>query len=88
MAEFRKALALAPQNAAARNNSASLLAQQGNITDAIEQLQETIALQTDFAEAHYNLGLLLLEQGNHKAGETELQRALELGYSTPAQKQK
>ena len=88
MAEFRKALELAPENAAARNNSASLLAQKGDIAAAVEQLQETVALQADLAQAHYNLGLLLLQQGNRKAGETELEKAQSLGYSAPAQEPK
>ena len=80
-AEFRKAVALEPQNAAAHNNEANALAQGGNIRDAIEQLQQALALQGDMAEAHHNLGVLLLQQGDQKSGQAEIEQSRKLGYT-------
>ncbi len=88
MTEFRKAIELQPQNAPARNNAASLLAQQGNISGAVDELQKAIAVQDDLAEAHHNLGILLVREGKQNAGEAELERARELGYPGTRKEQK
>ncbi|HEV2498600.1 MAG TPA: tetratricopeptide repeat protein, partial [Terriglobia bacterium] len=65
---------------AAYNNLADLLAKQGNIDAAIDQLQKTVTLKADLAQAHYNLGLLLLQKGEKGKGEEEMQKASALGY--------
>jgi Flp pilus assembly protein TadD len=51
-------------------------------------LQKLIALQPDLAEAHYDLGILLLQLGDQKVGQTELEKARELGYTAPSGERK
>jgi len=77
--EFRKALALNPDNIAARNNLAVALWKQGRLAEAIEQLREVARRQPDRPDAHYNLGVILLEAGRKDEASAAFAEALRLG---------
>jgi Flp pilus assembly protein TadD len=58
-----------------------LLAREGNLDAAIDQMEKAVALQSDLAEAHHNLGVLLMQKGDQQRAELEFQKAKELGYA-------
>ena len=62
-AEFRRALALRPDDPLLLDNTAVALIQQGRTADAAELLEQALAADADFPWAHFNLGLALDSQG-------------------------
>ncbi len=79
-AEFRAALAAAPQDAAAHVNLASALAFLGDHATALELYRRALALEPENRDARFNLGSLLLRTGD--AGSAR--RHLEAAASHPA----
>jgi Flp pilus assembly protein TadD len=53
-----------PQSSRAQYNLGSDLAQQGNLTEAIDHLSEALRLKPDYTKAHNNLGSAFFKQGN------------------------
>lgn len=78
MGQFRKAIELRPDCVAARIDLANVLAQRGQVDEAISQLRKAIEFEPRDAMAHYNLGLFLLQSGRTEQGLAQLQQALEL----------
>jgi Tfp pilus assembly protein PilF len=61
-----------------------MLARQGNIDAAIDQMEKALALDADLAQAHHNLGVILQKKGELKRAAEEFRKAKELGYSRGA----
>jgi Flp pilus assembly protein TadD len=59
-------------------NLASMLARQGKLVEAAEQLNELLRLNPDNAEAHNNLGLVFLSSGKLEESVREFSTALRL----------
>jgi len=66
-AEFRQAVALAPDEALPLNNIAVALVQVGEIDRAEASLRSALELDPDNPYAHYNLGLLFKNQGEFES---------------------
>lgn len=75
--EYRKALALNPENAIAHCNLGGLLINQGRTVEGAAHLSEAIRLDPESYSAHYNLGRLLFRQG-------DIDGAIERYFSTVA----
>lgn len=75
-AEFRKAVAAAPDSVTARVNLGAALTQLGDLTGAVEQFQEAIRIQPGNANAHYNLAVLFARQNKHAEAVTQLRSVL------------
>jgi len=75
---FRHALQVTEDNYLARNNLGYALDGEGQIDEAISQLQESIRLKPDFAYAHYNLGSTLAKKGQTDEAIRQFQEALRL----------
>jgi len=78
--EFRAALQLKPENAVARNNLATALANSNATAEAMAAWQSV----TDPASAHNNLATVWMEKGNYQAARKELELALGYNGSHPA----
>ena len=61
--QFRQAVALAPENAAMRQNLGTALIRAGDARDALIELEEAVRLDGRLAGAHYLLGTLLERSG-------------------------
>ena len=75
---YRRALALYPQDSAARTNLGWLLYRQGELAAAVEHFR-TVVDRTPNSAAQFNLGLALLAQGDTDAARTATARALPTG---------
>lgn len=78
---YRLALAARPAWAAAHNNLAMALRQQGDVTAAERHFREALASEPDLVGALSNLGALLVEQGRLNEADDVLSRAT---YVQPA----
>jgi tetratricopeptide (TPR) repeat protein len=78
---YRAALDTDPAFVPALYNLAILRANVGATQEAIDLYLRVIRVQPDNAAAHFNLGILYQKVGKGKAGEVELNRALELDPS-------
>jgi tetratricopeptide (TPR) repeat protein len=78
VAEWQKALELAPNEAIAHNNLGYSLVQAGRVKEAIPQYEKALELSPDYAEAHNNLGLALARAGRPDEAVAHYQKALEL----------
>jgi tetratricopeptide (TPR) repeat protein len=78
MVQFKRALELKPENAAAHNCVGGALIRQAKVQQGINHLREAIRLKPDFALAHGNLGVALLEQGKMRQAIGHLKEALRL----------
>ena len=67
-----------PRSAQARNNLGGVLLVQGQVDEAIEQLQEAARLDPTSAEAHSNLGVALSRRGRWSEAIEHYQEALGL----------
>ena len=67
----------------AHYNLGIVLANEGNIDQAIDHYQDAVALRPAYAEAHYNLGRLLVEQGRVDDAVAHYERAVEINPGDP-----
>src|SRR5262249_12325301 len=81
--EYREAIRLRPDDAAAHYGLGNALRDQGRAAEAVAELREAIRLRPDFAEAHCNLGLGLRQQGRFRESLDESRRGHELGSKRP-----
>ncbi len=77
-AEYRRALELAPQNAAVTANLAILMSDLGRLDEAVALEQRAIALEPLRAGSHVNLALYLTALGRYDEAEAALRKAIEL----------
>jgi TolB-like protein/Flp pilus assembly protein TadD len=78
-AELRRALELAPQNAAVTSYLATLLAYLGGrLDEAVALQQRAIALDPLRAGSHYSLGLYLTALGRYDEAEAAVRKVIEL----------
>jgi protein O-mannosyl-transferase len=78
-AQFRKALAINPDNVAARNNLAIALWKDGNLSGAIIELREVVRRQPGRGDSHFNLGTILLAADQPAEAIMVLREARRLG---------
>ncbi len=76
--EYREALRLNPNLAAAHDGLGVELGQKGNNDGAIVEFREAIRLKPDYANAHYNLGFALSDKGELDGAIAEFREALRL----------
>jgi serine/threonine-protein kinase len=76
--EYRRALELAPQNASATSNLASLLSQLGRLDEAVALGQRAIALEPLRSQSHANLASYLTALGRYDEAEAALHKTIEL----------
>ena len=79
LADFDKAISLAPNNAYLYYDRASLQVASGNTGEAIEDYSRAVRIEPHMAEAYYNRGLLYYAQGDKKSAAKDLSKAGELG---------
>ena len=72
--EFRKAVAIDPNDPETQYDLGMELKASGNNPGAIAAYQRAIALKPDLEKAHYALGIALRSQGQTDASNKELQR--------------
>jgi Flp pilus assembly protein TadD len=77
-AEWRKALALQPEDASAHYNLGLSLFQSGQTNPAIEQYERALQLSPDYPEAHNNLGGALSSLGRLDEAIVQYQKAVDL----------
>jgi tetratricopeptide (TPR) repeat protein len=77
LAEFREAIRLRPDFAAAHNNMGLVLAQSDDDEKAIPQFREAIRINPNYADAHANLGATLMPTDVEEAI-LELEKAVSL----------
>jgi tetratricopeptide (TPR) repeat protein len=64
--DFRKGIALAPNEPSLHHKLGTALALSGDVPGAYEQFQEAIRLSPKFAKAHYSLGVIEEGAGRHQ----------------------
>jgi tetratricopeptide (TPR) repeat protein len=79
LADFDKAISIAPNNAYLYYDRASLQVASGNTGEAIEDYSRAVRIEPHMAEAYYNRGLLYYAQGDKKSAAKDLSKAGELG---------
>jgi len=79
----RKALAIRPIWAEARQTLGSLLLDEGRNEEAAVEFREAIRLQDNLGLAHEGLGLTMVAAGQLEPAETELRRAMEIIPNLP-----
>jgi tetratricopeptide (TPR) repeat protein len=72
----QRAIALAPDYAAAYNNLGAALRGAGRVDEAVVQYRKALALKPDFPSASYNLANALLAQGQAGASAEQFQKTL------------
>ncbi len=77
-AELRRALELAPQNAAVTANLAGLVAALGRFDEAVALMQRAIVLDPLRSQSHFNLAVFLIALGRYDEAEAALHKAIEL----------
>jgi len=77
-AEYRRALELAPQNAAVTSNLATLIAVLGRLDEAVALKQQAIALDPLRAASHVGLATNLTALGRYDEAEAALRKGIEL----------
>jgi Flp pilus assembly protein TadD len=78
VAEWRKALELAPSEALAHNNLAIALVETGGIEEAMAHYRKALELSPEYPEAHNNLGEALIRSQRHPEAIEQFRKALEL----------
>lgn len=76
--QYRRVLALTPDDALAHSNLGTALAAQGRIGEAVGHYERALALVPGDADAHSNLGNALLSLGRADEGIASLRRALDI----------
>ncbi len=74
---------LRPDLAEAHNDLGLALLANSSLTEAIEELRQSVTLKPEYAEAHYNLGLALREARQADAAQLEFARARRLNPRLP-----
>ena len=77
-AEYRRAAQLAPASAEPKIGLASVIADFGQIEEAVELLQEAVRLEPLTANAHFDLARLLTSLGHYDEAAKSARRAIEL----------
>ncbi|GAB4057662.1 tetratricopeptide repeat protein [Uliginosibacterium sediminicola] len=75
---YRQAIALDPQLAAAYNNLAAVLQQQGELEQARQHATQAIVLAPNLSQAHFKLGEITREQGDYAASVAHFRHCLAL----------
>ena len=75
---FRHALEVTDNNYLAHNNFGFILAQRGQLDEAISQFQEAIRLKANYSAAHNNLGVVLDKRGQLDEAISQFQAAIRL----------
>jgi tetratricopeptide (TPR) repeat protein len=75
---YRQAIAMDPQLAAAHNNLAAVLQQQGELEQARQHALQAIGLDPNLSQAHFKLGEISREQGDYAASVAHFRRCLAL----------
>jgi len=78
VALFRMALTVDPENNATRQALASTLIQMGELTAAVQELEQVLEREPDGLAAHYNLGTVLAQQGHTTQAIDHLTQAIEI----------
>jgi tetratricopeptide (TPR) repeat protein len=78
VANYRKALSMDPEIAAAHVNLGILLSRTGSYDQAKTELLHAVRLKDDYAKAYYNLGLVYAEQAVSDSALKMMDRAIEL----------
>jgi tetratricopeptide (TPR) repeat protein len=76
VAEFRQAVAAAPENVTAHVNLGAALTQTGDLNEAMEQFEATLLIDPQNTTAHYNLAVLLANDNKHREAIVHLEAAL------------
>ena len=77
-AEYRRAAQLAPASAEPKIGLASVIADFGQIEEAVELLQEAVRLEPLTANAHFDLARLLTSLGHYDEAAKSARKAIEL----------
>jgi Flp pilus assembly protein TadD len=78
ISEYRRAIALDPESAAAHDNLGNALLQHGELDEAISEYRRAIELDPKSATAHNNLGNALRQQGKLDEAVSEYRLAIQL----------
>jgi tetratricopeptide (TPR) repeat protein len=81
---WKKAVALAPDDASVQNDLAANLYINGDTDAAIDHLREAVRLNPLLVHSHYNLGAFLMQQGHPDQALPELQTTLSLDPRFPS----
>jgi len=84
IAVWKKAVALAPDDAKVQNDLAANLYLTGNTAEAIEVLRKAVTLNPELVQSHYNLGAYLVQQGHPDQGLPELEAAISIDPRFPS----
>ncbi len=84
IAAYRRASAMAPQNAGILCNLGIALKQIGRVNEAIATYREALRIAPDFADAHFNHGIVMEMVGRLGEAEQAYRRAIELKPAFPA----
>jgi tetratricopeptide (TPR) repeat protein len=84
LAMWKKAVALAPDDAKVQNDLAANLYITGDTAEAIEVLRKAVQINPELVQAHYNLGAYLMEQGHADEGLPELERVVSMDPRFPS----
>ncbi len=76
-------LAHTTQNFLPHNNLGLVLAQRGQVDEAIAHFQKAVEIKPDYANAHQNLGVALEERGKFDAAIAQYRKALEFKPDYP-----
>jgi tetratricopeptide (TPR) repeat protein len=87
MAEFRRAIAINPDNAEAHFNLAMLLGPRNQLDEAIGHLTRVLAISPRSADAHRNLAIAYSLQGKLADAIAHDRAALRLQPDSPATRQ-
>jgi len=78
ISEYKKILAIKPDNAEAHNNLGAAYAKKGMLDEAIAEYEHAIALKPNYAEAHSNLGVGYVKKGRLDEAIAEYKQAIAL----------
>ena len=80
---FQHALKVTSNNYLAHNNLGNILADQGNLQEAVSHYQEALKIEPNFPRAHNNLGRALARQGKVDEAVVHYREALQLKPNFP-----